>query len=100
LFLGSLLSLSDSPRIRKTLLATHGYLRTKLARPMRKMNANVAINATVVSMVVLLPVFSFKLLMSNPYSKFVEFVSYAFTNALLSHNEILEYGPYPGMIRL
>jgi hypothetical protein len=59
-FWGVLLSLSDSPRIRKTFLATHGYLRTKLARPMRKMNANVAINATVVSMAVLLSVLSLK----------------------------------------
>jgi len=66
-FWGVLLSLSDSPRIRKTILATKGHLRTKLAIPMRKMNAKAAIIATVVSMAVLLSVFSLNCLMSNSY---------------------------------
>jgi hypothetical protein len=48
-------------RFLKNLLAAFDYLITKLARPMRNMNANVAIIATVVSMAVLLSVLGFKI---------------------------------------
>jgi hypothetical protein len=46
-------------RFLKNFLPTHGYFMTKLESPMRKMKANVAIIATVVSMVDLLSVISF-----------------------------------------